>query len=100
METQVNLTTMERSVAQPSPAPAAAAAGRRGRRLHLGACPRCGGDVRLGRDIYGAYYQCLQCGREISPAALTARLSAATLPAATPAPHAKTAVAERTQLIA
>ena len=84
METQINLTTMEFPVAPPAPAPAAAA--RRTRRLHLGACPRCGGDVRLGRDIYGAYYQCLQCSREISPAAL--------------ASHAKTTAAERTQLIA
>ena len=82
MEPQINLTTMELPVAQPAPA----TADRRTRRLHLGACPRCGGDVRLGRDIYGAYYQCLQCSREISPAAL--------------ASHAKTTAAERTQLIA
>lgn len=86
METQINLTMMELPVAQPAPAPAAAA--RRTRRLHLGACPRCGGDVRLGRDIYGAYYQCLQCSREISPAALDL------------AAHAKTTPAARTRLIA
>ena len=29
----------------------------------LKACPRCRGDVYLSLDIYGHYYQCLQCGR-------------------------------------
>ena len=26
------------------------------------ACPRCGGDLHNGEDIYGQYNQCLQCG--------------------------------------
>ena len=26
------------------------------------ACPRCGGDLHLESDMYGAYAQCLQCG--------------------------------------
>ena len=38
-------------------------------------CPHCGGDVRLVRDIYGAYRQCLQCSREIAPEALVAGVS-------------------------
>ena len=33
-------------------------------------CPHCGGDVRLVRDIYGSYRQCLQCSREIAPETL------------------------------
>ena len=40
-------------------------------------CPHCGGDVRLVRDIYGSYRQCLQCSREIAPEALTANAGAA-----------------------
>ena len=43
---------------------------RRRRRFAQRACPHCGGDVRSVRDIYGAYLQCLQCSREINPAAL------------------------------
>ena len=35
------------------------------RRVGLGSCPHCGGDVRRVRDIYGDYRQCLQCSREI-----------------------------------
>ena len=44
------------------------------RRLRAGlrGCPHCGGNVRKIRDIYGAYLQCLQCSREIEPAALLA----------------------------
>ena len=30
--------------------------------LHLKACPRCGGDVKDNRDIYGEYRECLNCG--------------------------------------
>ncbi len=41
-------------------------------RMGLGSCPHCGGNVRLIRDVYGAYHQCLQCSREIDPAALVA----------------------------
>jgi hypothetical protein len=26
------------------------------------ACKRCGGDLSLECDIYGAYVQCIQCG--------------------------------------
>ena len=43
---------------------------RRRPRVALKGCPHCGGDVRLARDIYGAYLQCLQCSREIQPGAL------------------------------
>ena len=39
--------------------------GARRRRVDLGSCPHCGGDVRQVRDIYGDYRQCLQCSREI-----------------------------------
>lgn len=39
--------------------------GARRRRVDLGSCPHCGGDVRRVRDIYGDYRQCLQCSREI-----------------------------------
>ncbi len=39
--------------------------GVRRRRMDLGSCPHCGGDVRHVRDIYGDYRQCLQCSREI-----------------------------------
>ena len=42
------------------------------RRAGLRSCPHCGGNVRLIRDVYGAYHQCLQCSREINPAALVA----------------------------
>jgi len=31
--------------------------------LWLKCCPRCGGDLYLERDVYGAYVACLQCGR-------------------------------------
>ncbi len=30
--------------------------------LYLKACPRCRGDVKYERDIYGRYLECLQCG--------------------------------------
>ncbi len=43
-----------------------------GRRLHLKACPRCGGDVRQVRDIYGPYLQCMQCSHEVIPPGLAA----------------------------
>ena len=38
-----------------------------GRRGALRFCPHCGGNVRLIRDIYGAYHQCIQCSREVMP---------------------------------
>lgn len=50
-----------------------------GRRAALRFCPHCGGNVRLIRDIYGAYHQCIQCSREIMPSEVHAR------PAETPA---------------
>ncbi len=28
----------------------------------LKGCSRCGGDIFIGRDEYGWYSQCLQCG--------------------------------------
>jgi Zn ribbon nucleic-acid-binding protein len=30
--------------------------------LELRRCPRCRGDVRTNRDVYGEYRECLQCG--------------------------------------
>ena len=47
------------------------------RRVALSFCPHCGGNVRLIRDIYGAYHQCIQCSREIEPGQLHTRPSAA-----------------------
>ena len=40
------------------------------RQSGLQPCPHCGGNVRLIKDVYGAYHQCLQCSREIQPAVL------------------------------
>ena len=54
--------------------------GARGRRTELRACPHCGGNVRKIRDIYGAYRQCLQCSREVQPAALASDDSLAVPP--------------------
>ena len=33
-----------------------------GRVLHFKGCPRCGGDMHRGRDIYGEFDTCMQCG--------------------------------------
>ena len=33
----------------------------------LRACPKCGGDLELQRDIAGTYVHCVQCGLELSP---------------------------------
>lgn len=30
--------------------------------FYLKACHKCQGDMYLGRDLYGIYQQCLQCG--------------------------------------
>lgn len=30
--------------------------------IRFKACVRCGGDMQLCRDWYGAYWNCLQCG--------------------------------------
>ncbi len=32
------------------------------RLLRTKACKRCGGDLSLERDEYGAYVECIQCG--------------------------------------
>lgn len=66
---------MERNALIRPRAAAAAAAGLRP--VLLRRCPHCGGDVRLVRDIYGSYRQCLQCSREIAPETLTANAGAA-----------------------
>ncbi|MDE2785652.1 MAG: hypothetical protein OXL37_03230 [Chloroflexota bacterium] len=56
--------------------------GARRRRVDLGSCPHCGGDVRQVRDIYGDYRQCLQCSREIpSDPAPMVRSAPAAMPA-------------------
>lgn len=70
------------------------APGARRRGVHLGACPHCGGDVRLARDIYGAYRQCLQCSREIHPAAPPAtQTTPAEMPATAPSPATERLIA-------
>ena len=43
----------------------------RQRRGELRVCPHCRGNVRVVRDIYGAYHQCIQCSRDIEPAMAT-----------------------------
>ncbi len=35
---------------------------RKGAKVVLKACPRCGGDLLLESDSYGSYIGCLQCG--------------------------------------
>ncbi len=30
--------------------------------LLLKACPKCGGDMHVGGDLYGSYASCLNCG--------------------------------------
>ncbi|MFA5316129.1 MAG: hypothetical protein WC369_01740 [Dehalococcoidales bacterium] len=30
--------------------------------IRLKSCPKCGGDVRVDRDHYGWFEQCIQCG--------------------------------------
>ena len=30
--------------------------------LYFKPCPRCRGDMKLDRDLYGSYKLCLQCG--------------------------------------
>lgn len=57
-------------------------------------CPHCGGDVRLVRDIYGAYRQCLQCSREIAPEALVVSAGVGAAGTSEPQPRHR-AVAER-----
>ena len=103
MEAKVNATPNairpDAVTANSFPVSSAAGRVRRPRRqVYLRACPHCGGDVRLARDIYGASWQCLQCSREIRPAV---RPESVPLPAMTPAPaHATTAPPERARLAA
>lgn len=58
--------------------------GARRRKMHLGACSHCGGDVCRVKDIYGAYLRCIQCSREIAPDHLNAVSSVADT---APTPH-------------
>lgn len=37
--------------------------------FYFKACPKCRGDMYLERDAYGAFRQCLQCGRIVELAA-------------------------------
>ncbi len=59
------------------------ALGARRRKVALRACPHCGGDVRLTRDLYGAYLQCIQCSRELQPGALAAHQAPSVAPSST-----------------
>lgn len=34
--------------------------------MWLKACPRCRGDLYEGRDHFGAYIECAQCGRTLN----------------------------------
>ena len=58
-------------------------------KLKFNACPKCRGDLELRRDIYGMFFNCIQCGlqRDLdAPVAgvelTTPELAAATAPAA------------------
>jgi ssDNA-binding Zn-finger/Zn-ribbon topoisomerase 1 len=37
-------------------------------------CPKCGGDLQLGEDMYGKFVNCLQCGylKDVLPEGLKA----------------------------
>ena len=39
--------------------------------LYLKACEKCQGDLTLEKDLYGAYFRCLQCGRNMEAIAKT-----------------------------
>ena len=54
--------------------------------IYLKSCPKCHGDLTLGRDSYGTFMSCLQCGfmRDID---VTPTRAAARDPAAVPAPY-------------
>ncbi len=45
--------------------------------LYLKSCPRCRGDVKFERDMYGQYLECLQCGFLLSARNDTATTAAA-----------------------
>ena len=44
-------------------------------KLYLKACPRCRGDVKYERDVYGRYLECLQCGFLLSSKSEDAKAS-------------------------
>ena len=60
--------------------------GARRRKMLIGVCPHCSGDVRRVRDIYGTYLQCIQCSREIDAEHMAAVAGVEVL--TPPAPHA------------
>ena len=37
------------------------------------ACKRCGGDLSLERDKYGAYIECIQCGSVLNVSEMISR---------------------------
>ena len=37
------------------------------------ACKRCGGDLSLERDKYGAYVECIQCGAVLNVSEMISR---------------------------
>ena len=41
--------------------------------IYLKACEKCGGDVELAQDIYGAYLTCIQCSFTIDSAGAAKR---------------------------
>ncbi|MFH0941687.1 MAG: hypothetical protein V1823_01505 [Chloroflexota bacterium] len=38
--------------------------------IRLKGCPKCRGDVRIDRDEYGWFEQCIQCGHTHDPEAI------------------------------
>ena len=44
--------------------------------LSLKNCPKCSGDMYFQSDMYGPYWQCLQCGllRDVAPATMQQHL--------------------------
>lgn len=50
--------------------------------IRFKACPKCGGDLSLNQDIYGRFWNCLQCGlvRDIAEQAQPQRLPFAAAP--------------------
>ena len=43
--------------------------------IYFNACPKCHGDLTMGRDSYGSFVSCLQCGfmRDIDAKPATAK---------------------------
>ena len=39
----------------------------------LRGCPKCHGDLYSGRDIYGPFFSCVQCGRYFEAAGVPVR---------------------------